>query len=335
MNLKIFKSKDRGYTKLIGNISFLLEQARTKSFTVINQILVKTYWQIGKWIVEFEQHGEKKAVYGSALLDTLSHDLTNVHGKGFSRDNLENMRRFYIKFPISETLSPILSWSHYVELLKVSEDLSRSFYEKQCIREGWSLRELRRQMNSMLFERIALSKDKKGVLELSKKGQVVVKAQDAIKDPYILEFLGLDESHTYSETEMEDMLISKLKEFILELGKDFLFVDRQKRITLGNRHYYIDLVFYHRILRCFVLIDLKLGELNHADTGQMNLYLNYYKQNEVKEGEHEPIGLILCASKNHALAKYILTEPHLFASEYKLRLPSETALKEELKKLLE
>ena len=245
------------------------------------------------------------------------------------------MRRFYLKFPISETLSPILSWSHYVELLKVSEDLSRSFYEKQCIREGWSLRELRRQMNSMLFERIALSKDKKGVLELSKKGQVVVKAQDAIKDPYILEFLGLDESHTYSETEMEDMLISKLKEFILELGKDFLFVDRQKRITLGNRHYYIDLVFYHRILRCFVLIDLKLGELNHADTGQMNLYLNYYKQNEVKEGEHEPIGLILCASKNQALAKYILTEPHLFASEYKLRLPSETALKEELKKLLE
>src|SRR3989338_69966 len=331
MNLKIFKPKERGYNQLIGNIGSLLEQARAKSFTVINQILVQTYWQIGKWIVEFEQHGEEKAVYGSALLDTLSHDLTNVHGKGFSRDNLENMRRFYLKFPISETLSPILSWSHYVELLKVSEDLSRSFYEKQCIREGWSLRELRRQMNSMLFERIALSKDKKGVLELSKKGQVVVKAQDAIKDPYIIEFLGLDESHTYSETEMEDMLISKLKEFILELGKDFLFVDREKRITLGNRHYYIDLVFYHRILRCFVLIDLKLGELNHADTGQMNLYLNYYKQNEVKEGEHEPIGLILCASKNQALAKYILTEPHLFASEYKLRLPSETALKEELK----
>ena len=186
----------------------------------------------------------------------------------------------------------------------------------------------------MLFERIALSKDKKGVLELSEKGQIIEKPQDAIKDPYVLEFLGLEESHKYSETEMENIVISNLKNFILELGKDFLFVERQKRISIANRHYYNDLVFYHRILKCFVIVDLKLGELTHSDTGQMNLYLNYYKQNEMREGENPPIGLILCASKNHELAKYILTDPNLFASEYKLKLPKEELLQQQLKKLL-
>lgn len=322
------------YTQLIQKIGSLLEQARKKVYYQINQTLVYTYWEMGKDIVEYEQKGKEKADYGSGLLANLSKDLRLSYGKGFSIDNLENMRKFYLIFPKSETLSRKLSWSHYVELLKVKEDLARSFYEKQCEKENWSVRELVRQKNSLLFERIALSKDKEGVLEMGKKGQIVEKAEDAIKEPYVLKFLGLEESHKYSETEMEELVISNLKEFILEMGKDFLFVERQKRISIANRHYYIDLVFYHRTLKCFVLVDLKLGELCHADTGQMSFYLNYFKQNEFREEEKDPIGLILCASKNKEFAKYVLTDPNLFASEYKLKLPSEKLLKEKLKKLI-
>ena len=322
------------YNRLLTNIGSLLEKARQQVYTTVNHFLVQTYWNIGKDIVEFEQQGKQRAEYGGELLLRLSADLAAQHGKGFSRSNLQYMRQLYLNYPKCQTLSGELSWSHYLELLEINNDLTRSFYEKQSIGERWSVRELKRQKNSMLFERLALSKDKGGVLELSRKGQLIQKPEDAIKDPYILEFLGLDERTKYTEMDLEEQVITKLKSFILELGKDFLFVDRQKRITISNRHYYIDLVFYHRILRCFVLIDLKLGELTHADTGQMSFYLNYYKQNEVREGENEPIGLILCASKKHELAKYILTEKNMFASEYKLRLPSEQLLKEKLKKLL-
>lgn len=332
--MNLIKTNNQGYNKLVKNIGSLLEQARKKAYSAVNEILVNTYWNTGEQIVKFEQKGKKKARYGSGLLNNLSRDLTKLYGKGFSVDNLEKMRKFYLIFPNSETLSRKLSWSHYSELLKVKDNLARSFYEKQCIKENWSIRELKRQINSMLFERIALSKNKDKVLELSKKGQVIETPQDAIKDPYILEFLGLEEREHYSETELEHALISKLKDFVLELGKDFLFVERQKRISIANRHYYIDLVFYHRILKCFVLVDLKLGELSHVDTGQMSFYLNYFKQNEMREGENEPVGLILCASKNHEFAKYVLTNPNLFASEYRLRLPSEELLKEQIKKLL-
>ncbi|MFH1275965.1 MAG: PDDEXK nuclease domain-containing protein [Candidatus Woesearchaeota archaeon] len=368
---------NQNYNSLIENISSLLEQARKDVYYQVNQVLVQTYWKIGRDIIEYEQKGEEKAEYGSNLLENLSKDLTLKYGKGFSLSNLKNMRLFYQLFPVSTTLlsesarkaggvyqfqksqalpnqfqksqallgksqvvsaeSPKfkLSWTHYCELLKVKENLARSFYEKQSERENWSYRELRRQINSMLFERIALSKDKQGVLDLAKEGQIIEKPADVIKDPYILEFLGLEECEKYNESDIENKVISNLKNFILELGRDFLFVDRQKRITLANRHYYIDLVLYHRTLKCFVLIDLKLGEMTHSDTGQMSLYLNYYRQNEVREGENEPIGLILCASKNKELAKYILTDKQMFASEYKLKLPSEEVLQEQMKKLLQ
>ena len=327
----------RTYQTLLENIGSLLEQARQKAYVAVNQILVETYWEIGKQIIEYEQEGQERARYGSQLLEKVSVDLRLKHGsRGFSERNLRKYRQFYSVYKIQPTLSAKLSWSHYVELLEVKENLARSFYEKQCINERWSVRELKRQINSLLFERIALSKDKEGVLELSRKGQLVEKPADAIKDPYVLEFLDLEESPKYSETEVEEEIISKLKDFLLELGRDFLFVDRQKRITVGNRHYHIDLVLYHRLLKCFVLVDVKVGELTHADTGQMDFYLSYYKKEEQREGESEPIGLILCASKNHEFAQYVLADKkNMFASEYKVKLPSETVLKEELKKLLE
>ncbi len=325
------------YSQLIENIGSLLEQARGKALVAINTILVETYWEIGRQIVEYEQKGKERAEYGSKLLDRVSHDLRLKHGeKGFSERNLRKYRQFYFMYSKRPTLSAKLSWSHYVELFEVSDDLARGFYEKQCLKENWSVRELQRQINSLLFERIALSKDKEGVLELSKKGQLIEKPEDAIKEPYILEFLGLEESPRYSESEVENLIISKLKEFILELGKDFLFVERQKRITVGNRHYHIDLVFYHRILKCFVLVDVKVGELTHADTGLMDFYLSYYKKEEKREGENEPIGLILCASKNREFVRYVLTDKkNLFASEYKVKLPSETILKQQLRRLLD
>ncbi len=324
------------YEALVEKIGSLLEQARQQVYIAVNQFLVKTYWEIGKEIIEYEQRGQEKAEYGSRLLGELSGNLRSRYGKGFSKSNVYLMRLFYLKFQTFQTLSGKLSWSHYTELLGVADDLARSFYEQQCLREKWSVRELKRQINSLLFERIALSKDKEGVLELSRKGQLVEKPADAIKDPYVLEFLDLEESPQYSETDVEEQIISKLKDFLLELGRDFLFVDRQKRITVGNRHYHIDLVLYHRLLKCFVLVDVKVGELTHADTGQMDFYLNYYKKEEQREGENEPIGLILCAAKNHELAKYVLADKkNMFASEYKVKLPSENLLKEELKKLLE
>ncbi len=323
------------YEALLENIGSLLEQARQKAYIAVNQVLVQTYWEIGKEIVEYEQQGEEKAEYGSGLLEDLSNDLRSRYGKGFSKSNVYLMRLFYLKYPKFQTVSGKLSWSHYTELLGVAEDLARSFYEKQCLKERWSVRELKRQINSLLFERIALSKDKEGVLKLSRQGQLVEKPQDAIKDPYILEFLGLEESQKYSETEVEERIISKLKDFLLELGRDFLFVGRQKRITVGNRHYHIDLVFYHRVLKCFVLVDVKVGELTHADTGQMDFYLSYYNKEERREGEREPVGLILCASKNREFAQYVLADKkNMFASEYKVKLPSEALLKQQLRKLL-
>jgi predicted nuclease of restriction endonuclease-like (RecB) superfamily len=248
------------------------------------------------------------------------------------------------KFQISQTPSdefkPMLSWSHYCELLKVEEPIARSFYEQEAVQNNWSVRELKRQINSMLFERLALSKDTKAVMKMARKGQVIEKPEDAIKDPYILEFLNLKEEVSYTESQLEEALIDKLQYFLLELGKGFSFVARQKRITIANHHYYIDLVFYNRLLKCFVLIDLKSGELDHADIGQMNFYLNYFKDNEKTEGENDPIGIILCAKKDDIFAKYVLggLSNKVFASKYKLALPSEKELRLKLKsipKLLE
>jgi predicted nuclease of restriction endonuclease-like (RecB) superfamily len=337
----------RNYGNLLDRIAEILTSARSKVVREINKAQVLAYREIGREIVDFEQKGKARGEYGEQLIERLSKDMTQEFGKGFSSTNLKMMRLFYQSFPIRQTLSdesqkpqilsdkfePMLFWSHYCELLKVEEPLARSFYEQEAIQNNWSVRELKRQINSMLFERLALSKDNKAVMNMAKKGQIIEKPEDAIKDPYILEFLNLKEESSYTESQLEQALIDKLQYFLLELGKGFTFVARQKRITIANRHYYIDLVFYNRLLKCFVLIDLKTGELDHADIGQMNFYLNYCKENEKAEDENDPIGLILCAKKDEIFAKYILggLSNKVFTSKYKLALPSEEELKLELK----
>jgi len=332
--------KKKNYNSLIKNIGTILEQGRKHAFRAINDILVKTYWEIGRQIVEFEQKNNENAGYGSKLFDRIAKDLKERYGKGFSRSNVIYMRLMYIRYPKSQTLSDQLSWSHYVELLSLDDELERSFYEKQCIKDGWSVRELKRQKNSALFHRIALSKEKKGVLELAKKGQIIKKEKDIIKEPCILEFLGIREDYKYSEKELEQKIIDHLQLFLLELGKGFSFVARQYRLSFRNKHFYVDLVFYHRILKCFVLIDLKIGEVNHLDVGQMNLYLNYFKEEEEEEenatGDNEPIGIILAADKNEVLVKYALggISNKLFVSKYKLYLPNKMELKTKLKEVL-
>jgi predicted nuclease of restriction endonuclease-like (RecB) superfamily len=314
------------YRKFIDSIGVLLQQARRQAFQQVNSILVKTYWEIGRSIVEYER--KQKAAFGSKLFEKIVKDLKDAYGKGFSRSNVIYMRLFYLKYPKSQTLSDQLSWSHYVELLGVSDDMARKFYEKQCLAERWSVRDLSRQVNSMLFERLALSKNKAGVLKLALKGHRIEKAEDAVKNPYVLEFLGIPENYRYSEHELEQKIIDNMQEFLLELGKGFSFVARQYRITLDNQHFYVDLVFYHRILKCFVLVDLKLGEIAHQDVGQMNMYLNYFKKEEMSEGDNEPIGIILGAEKKHVLVEYALggISNKLFASKYRLSLPNKHLL---------
>lgn len=324
------------YRELIIGIGEILESGRKQAYKAVNNILVQTYREIGKRIVEFEQNGKITSEYGSKLLINLSKELA-PYGKGFSRSNLTYMRLFYIKYPKSETVSHQLSWSHYFELLKIEDDLARSFYEKQCIKEKWSIRELKRQKNSMLFERIALSKDKKGVLKLSERGEIVETSKDIIREPYVLEFLGIPEDYKYSEKELEQKIIDNLQMFLLELGKGFTFVKRQFRMTLNNRHFYSDLVFYHRILKCFVIIDLKIGEVDHGDIGQMNMYLNYFKTEENTKDDNDPIGIILSAEKEHISVQYALggISNKLFVSKYQLYLPKKDELEAEVKKLME
>jgi predicted nuclease of restriction endonuclease-like (RecB) superfamily len=327
----------RNYSALVDNIGSLLEEARRTAFYSINEVMVKTYWEIGKKIVEFEQGGKERAKYGSNLLESLSSDLKKKFSRGFSIDNLEKMRKFYITFRNSETLSRKLSWSHYCAIMRLDNPLSRNFYLTECEKEGWSVRELNRQISSMIFERIALSKDKKGVLLLSKKGHAINGPDDLVKDPYILEFLSLPESSKYTETELEQKIIDNLEKFLLELGKGFTFAARQQRITLEDEHFYIDLVFYNRLLKCFVLIELKIGKLEHKDLGQLQMYVNYYNR-EIKSREENPaIGILLCADKKAAIVRYTLPEDNknIFASEYKLYLPNRKELEEKIKRLLQ
>jgi predicted nuclease of restriction endonuclease-like (RecB) superfamily len=334
--LKILHTQNE-YQLLIKDIGALLEEGRRQAYKTLNFILIKSYWSIGKKIIEFEQGGEMRAEYGKKLLVDLSKDLKQTYGKGFSISNLQYMRLFYVCYQDLPDASGKLTWSHIVELLGVSDNLARSFYEKQCIKEKWSTRELSRQINSMLFERIALSKDKKNVLKLAEKGQIIEKGNDLVKEPYILEFLGIPENNKYSEKELEQKIIDNLQMFLLELGKGFTFVKRQFRMTLDNEHYYVDLVFYHRILKCFVLIDLKIGKVKHTDIGQMNMYLNYFKAEEGSEDDNEPIGLILSAEKNDIVVKYALgsLSNQLFVSKYQLYLPKKEDLEEEVRKLME
>ena len=335
------------YSSLINEIGSLLQKGREQVALSVNTILVQTYWLIGRHIVEFEQGGKEKSDYGSQLLDQLAKDLSERYGKGFSRSNVFQIRQFYLRFSKIQTLSGqfeksgtpsnVLSWSHYVEILKADSDFEISFYAKQSEKENWSVRELKRQMKSMLFHRLALSKDKKGVLKLSEQGQEIQKSEDILKDPYVLEFLDFPENHQYLEDELEEKLISNLQNFLLELGKGFTFEKRQFRISIGGKHFYVDLVFYHRILKCFVLIDLKRGEVTHQDIGQMNLYLNYFRKERNTEGDNPPIGIVLGASKHNILVEYATENigNQLFISKYQLYLPDKKQLESELNKLLD
>jgi len=334
---------DRSYQTLINQIGDCLSRGRVQSMQQVNTILIETYWQIGRYIVEFEQRGQDRAEYGSKLLNQLSKDLKAHHGKGFGRSNLQYMRLLYLIYPNCQTLSGKLSWSHYIELLAVSDELARSFYEQQCIQENWSVRELKRQKDSALFERIALSKDRAEILALAKHGQRLVTAQDIIEDPYVFEFLELPDAspsggnRNYKETELEQRLIEKLEQFLLELGKGFAFIGQQYRITLNNTHFYVDLVFYHRILKCFVLIDLKIRAVNHQDIGQMNLYLNYFRIEENVEDDNDPIGIILARDKDEILVEYATgsISNQLFVSRYQLYLPNKEQFQQELQRILQ
>ena len=327
---------NRNYIDLIDRIGFTILRARENAIKAINLELVIANWEIGKNIVEFEQGGKEKAEYGSALLTNLSKDLKSKYGKGFSKSNIYLFRLFYIKYPIFQTLSGKLSWSHYAELLSISDDLERNFYEKQSEKDNWSFRELKRQINSALFQRIALSKDKAGVMELARDGHEVLIPNDIIKDPYIFEFLQIPQNEIVKEKGLEELLVNNLQKFLLELGKGFSFVGQQYKITLDNEHYFIDLVFYHRILKCFVLVDLKTRRVKHQDIGQMNLYLNYFLEEENTEGENPPVGIIIAADKNELLVKYATggISNKIFVSKYQLYLPNREVLEEKIKEII-
>ena len=313
----------------------LLYNARQNIISNINSTMTKTYFLIGKRIVEEEQNGNKRAEYGKNLIKILSEKLTKEFGKGFSQRNLEQMRTFYVRYSIPQTLSAEfkLSWSHYLILMRIEDIGTRNFYEIEAIQNNWSLRELKRQVNSALYERLVLSKDKEKVKELAVKGQIIEKPQDIIKDPYILEFLGLDEKSDYSENKLETEIINKLEMFLLELGKGFTFVGRQVRFTFDERHFRVDLVFYNRLLKCFVLIDLKIGEVTHQDLGQMQMYVNYYDRCVKLPDENDTIGIIICKDKNETLVKLTLPKDNnqIFASRYTTILPS----LDEFKKIIE
>jgi predicted nuclease of restriction endonuclease-like (RecB) superfamily len=298
---------------------------------------VKANWEIGRHIVEYEQQGKERAEYGSELLTKLSADLRQLYGKGFGRRNILDMRRFYLAYQKWQTVSAKLSWSHYIALIGILDHTARKFYEKHTLNENLSVRELERQIDSSLFERLALSKDKKGVLQLSEKGHIVSHATEAVKDPYVLDFLKIPQSHKMTERDLEQKIIDNLQMFLLELGKGFAFVARQYRISLRNKHYSIDIVFYHRILKCFVLIDLKIRKVDHGDIGQMNLYLNYFKTEENVESDNEPIGIILSAEQDEVLVEFATggISNKIFVSKYQLYLPDKKMLQKKVQEILD
>ncbi|MBL8024249.1 MAG: DUF1016 family protein [Elusimicrobia bacterium] len=331
------------YGRLVGSIRGLLENARRTAVRAVNGMLVATCWEIGRRIVEFDQHGKRRAAYGKGLVEKLSRDLAPL-GRGFSERNLEQMRAFYLQWPISQTLSAKsetrglrtlaeqlrLSWSHYVRLLNVKNENARRFYEAECLRGGWSIRQMERQIDSQFYERTALSRNKAAMLIKNQREENPLTPEQEIKDPYVLEFLGLKDE--YSENQLEEALILHLESFLLELGANFTFAARQKRMRIGDEWYRIDLLFYHRRLRCLVLIDLKLGKFTHSDAGQMHMYLNYAKAHWTNPDENPPVGLILCAQKDESVAKYSLEDlPNkVLAAEYRTVLPEEKAIVEEL-----
>lgn len=355
---------------LFGRVREILDAARVNIARTVNTSQVVANWLIGREIVEEEQRGKKRADYGIKALADLSARLGREYGRGYSVDNLEAFRQFYLEYPrlisetaprnlslptISETasrkstgtesagpwqpgtLNPNLSWSHYRSLLRVARPDARAFYEIEAINNAWSVRELSRQIGSLLFDRLAKSRDKKGLMRLALEGQEVARPIDVFKDPLVLEFLDLPESPRLVESKLEEALIGNLQTFLLELGKGFAFVSRQERITLDGDHFYIDLVFYHTVLKCFVLIDLKVGKLTHADLGQIQFYVNYYDRERRTEGDNPTLGLILCPDKNDAVVKYTLGEQqerNIFTSRYQLHLPTVEELESELRREL-
>lgn len=357
---------------LLHDIRELIRSARQAAVHSVDLIQVVTNFEIGRRIIQHEQQGQERAAYGKALLKELAADLTAEFGRGFSRSNLQNMRKFYLTYadrlpekcqtpsgelpvapksqtpsgksttitavppffqaPIAKSACPFkLSWSQYVFLISINSADERRFYEIEAAANNWTLPELKRQFNAGLYERLALSRDKNGVRELARDGQVVVRPEDLLKEPYVLEFLGLDEKTKYTETDLESAIIDKLEHFLLELGKGFLFEARQKRFTFDEEHFFVDLVFYNRLLRCYVLIDLKIGKLNHGDLGQMQMYVNYFDRFVKLANEHPTIGIVLCKKKHDALVEITLPEgANIHAREYQLYLPDKELLRRKL-----
>ena len=335
------------------SISKILEDARRNAKIAINLSMVYAYFEIGRKIIEEEQNGENRAAYGKQILKELSKYLTQKHGKGFSAENLKLMRRFYMVYSqdqIGETVFTqfkdlpsvgtgrkfFLSWSHYLKLMRIENVEERHFYEIESVKNNWSLNELKRQYNSALYERLALSTDKEEVYKLSMEGQKVETSKDAVKDPYVLEFLGLQELPAYSESDLESRIIDHLQQFLLELGTGFAFIGRQVRFTFDEEYFVVDLVFYNRLLRCFVLFDLKIGELKHQDIGQMQMYVHYYDRKVKLPDENPTIGILLCKEKNNAVVEMTLPEDNaqIFASKYETVLPSKETLQELLREHL-
>lgn len=312
---------------VFNNIKNLVINSRNKVYSAVNTEMLNLYWNIGKIIMEIQQ-GDERASYGDYILDKLSFKLTKEFGKGFSKRNLERMRKFYICFPITTTVSSQLSWSHYLELIKIDEKPKRNFYLNECINAKWSVRELQRQKDSLLYERLLLSANKEKVRELSEKGQIIKTSKDLVKDPFVLEFLDIKENTEYLESDLEKNILKHLKKFLLELGKGFSYVGNQVRLTLEEDHFYPDLVFYNRLLKCFVIIDLKIGKVTHQDIGQMQMYVNYYDREIKQEDENQTIGILLSTDKNETIVKYTLPKDNktIFSSEYKLHLPTEQEL---------
>src|SRR3989338_3129799 len=329
------------YSSTLKEIKNIIKKARYAAFTAINSEMLKAYFEIGRKIVEEEQKGKKRAGYGENLLENLSVELIKEFGRGFSVTALKNMRLFYsiYKGKISQSLTDEfykLTWTHYCELIKIQDETKRRYFEKYAIHENLSVRELKRQIYSLHYERLLLSKDKKALLEYEKKGNIPAESEELIKDPYVLEFLNLEEKNVYSEKELETKILDNLQKFLLELGQGFSFVARQKRFTIDNDHFYIDLLFYNIYLKCYVVIELKTAKFSHHDAGQMNFYLNYVKKELNKEGDNEPVGIILCTEKDWVQAEFALSGigNKMFVSKYKLYLPTKEELEREVKRLL-
>lgn len=324
---------------LVSEIKSILDTSRQNVAKVVNNELLVAYWKIGEIIVRYEQNDNVRAAYGDKTLKQLSKTLTEEFGKGFSRSNLQNMRLFYLNYPKCQTVSGKLSWSHYCELLSISDKNKRSFYEKEAINSNWSVRELKRQINTSLYERLLLSKgefNKEQILSLAANGVEISEPVDIIKDPYVFEFLGIPENKPVMENDLEKALVEQIEKFLLELGRGFMFVGTQQRVTINNTHYYADMVFYNKPLKSYVIIELKTTKLMPEAVGQLNMYLSYYENEVNDEGDNKPIGIILCTDKDALTAEYALggLSSNIFASKYTYYIPQKEQLIAEVEKVI-